>query len=471
MRGGIVHGGGVVQATRTLLLAGLLGALAGCAAPLVRAPLELPAALATLQSKQLDGVTVSAAILTDAQARAHFGADLAAREVQVAWLGVRNASGRRLWFIPNLLDADFYSADEVALMVQGDVPAGAFDALRQHLRDEAMRVLLPPGTLTEGMVFLPRVEGGRFLDVSLHADSWDDEAARGLAGAAAPARTGSRPRELRFGFAVALPDGDFDYERIDPARAYGERTLPDLDAVRLRAELEKLPCCTTDAEGRSDGDPLNVVIVGEGVDVLNALSRAGWSFTHRISARTVAREVGAAVTGAAYPVAPVSNLYVFGRPHDVALQRARHSIAQRNHMRLWLAPFRFEGRPVWIGQVSRDIGVKLTTKSPTLTTHVIDPAVDTTREYLLHSLLAQRLVDRFGFVRGSALAPRDRPRVNLTDDPYFSDGMRLVLLITREPVPVHEIRNLMWERSAPPVAAGQSEAATRNTRPIGASGQ
>ena len=42
-------------------------------------------------------------------------------------------------------------------------------------------------------------------------------------------------------------------------------------------------------------------------------------------------------------------------------------------MRLWLAPFRFEDRPVWIGQVSRDIGVKITPKSPTLTTHVIDP--------------------------------------------------------------------------------------------------
>jgi len=68
----------------------------------------------------------------------------------------------------------------------------------------------------------------------------------------------------------------------------------------------------------------------------------------------------------------VSGLYVFGRKQDVALQRARRSISQRNHMRLWLAPFRVEGNSVWVGQVSRDIGVKVTPKSPTLTTHVID---------------------------------------------------------------------------------------------------
>ena len=450
---------------RALLAAGALALLAGCATSVVRAPLEVPAALGNLQSQTRDGVTVSAAILTDEQARRHFGADLGKREVQAVWLAVRNASDRRLWFIPNRLDPDFFSADEAALMVRGDVPGDAFETVRQHFRDESIRVLMQPAAITQGFVFLPKVEGGRFLDVSLQGDAWD-EAARGPAAVA-----GAHPRELRFGFAVALPDGEFDYERTDPDRMYAGSTLPDLDAVGLRSQLENLACCATDAEGRSDGDPLNIVLIGEGADVLNALSRSGWSFTHRITPRSVGREIGAAVTGSPYAVAPVSNLYALGRAHDVALQRARRSIAQRNHMRLWLAPFRFEGRAVWIGQVSRDIGVKLTTKSPTLTTHVIDPAVDTTREYLLHSLLAQGLVERFGFVKGSAHAPRDKPRVNLTDDPYFSDGMRLVLVLTREPVAPHAIRNLMWERSAAPVAEGQSDAADRNVRPIPAGGR
>jgi LssY C-terminus len=208
------------------------------------------------------------------------------------------------------------------------------------------------------------------------------------------------------------------------------------------------------------------VLVGNSDEVLSALTRSGWSFTHRITMKSVRREVGAVVSGSPYAVAPVSSLFVFGRKQDVALQRARRSIAQRNHMRLWLAPYRFEGRSVWVGQTSRDIGVKVTPKSPTLTTHVIDPEVDTTREYLLHSLVARGFVDRFGFVKGSAAATLSEPRFNLTGDAYHSDGMRLVVVLALEPVPADRIRSLAWEQSAAPIAEGQSESAQRNVRPL-----
>jgi hypothetical protein len=177
--------------------------------------------------------------------------------------------------------------------------------------------------------------------------------------------------------------------------------------------------------------------------VLTALTRSGWSFTHRISLATVGRLAGATLGGDPYPVAPVSNLYLFGRKQDFALQRARPTISQRNHTRFWLAPFTFRGTQVWVGQVSRDIGVKLTPNSPSLTTHIIDPEVDLTREYLLHSLLDAGLVAEFGFVSGSRAATRDEPAVNLTGDPYFSDGLRLA-----------------------PVAEGQSGSAERNIRPV-----
>jgi hypothetical protein len=176
--------------------------------------------------------------------------------------------------------------------------------------------------------------------------------------------------------------------------------------------------------------------------------------------------IGAAIQHEGYPVAPVSNLYLFGRKQDFALQRARASIAQRNHMRFWLAPFSHNGKQVWVGQISRDIGVKLTTKAPTLTTHVIDPEVDLTREYLLHSLLAEGFVHSFGFVDGSRAATPENPATNLTGDPWFSDGMRLVILLTPDPIPYREVRSLQWDRSSNPVAEGQSEAASRYVRPI-----
>jgi hypothetical protein len=43
---------------------------------------------------------------------------------------------------------------------------------------------------------------------------------------------------------------------------------------------------------------------------------------------------------------PVSPLNLFGRKQDIALQKARKDIHQRNHLRLWLAPFRVEGEEV-----------------------------------------------------------------------------------------------------------------------------
>jgi hypothetical protein len=74
-------------------------------------------------------------------------------------------------------------------------------------------------------------------------------------------------------------------------------------------------------------------------------------------------------------------------------------------------------------------------------------------------------VDRFGFVKGSAAGTRLQPRVNLTGDPYHSDGLRLVVILAREPVTPDGIRSLLWEQSAAPVAEGQSDAARRNVRP------
>jgi hypothetical protein len=457
----------MVATARAGLVTLLLLALAGCATTFEPQRLATPDELRDVQSKTIGDVRVSVSILTDEQARRHFGVDFGRHGLQALWMSVRNGSDRQLWFIRNMLDPDFYSAEEAALLVQGDVPRDARPALHQHFRDESIRVRLAPKTVTEGFVFLPRVEGGRYVDIRLQGDAYLENSPMRepvATSGAAPARP---PRELRFDFALPLPDGDFDYEQLDPAHTYAGQALPDLTLDELRATLERLPCCATDADGQREGDPLNVVIVGESQDVLNSLSRSGWSFTHRIDFRTIRREVGAAIAGTAYPVAPVSSLHVFGRKQDVALQRARRSIAQRNHMRLWMAPFRFEQHPVWVGQVSRDIGVKITTKSPTLTTHVIDPQVDLTREYLLHSLIAQGFVDRFGFVKGSAAAPPSQPRVNLTGDPYHSDGMRLVVMLAPEPIPADEIRSLRWEQSAPPIAEGQSKAAERNVRPIG----
>ena len=441
------------------LLVPLVAAGLGACASFEPQPLALDVELQGVQSHTIEGVTVSVAILTDEQAKQHFGVDFAKRGLQALYINVRNESDRRLWFIRNTVDPDFYSPDEAAVLLKAGLSADEVETLRQHLRDESIRVQHQPLTITEGFLYLPRVEGGRYVDIRLGGDVYDTDEEDTI--------DAGWLNELRFGFAVPLPDGLFDYEKLDAEHTYGDVELPDIeDPEALRLHLEELPCCAMDNGGEAFGDPLNVVLIGDSQEVLTALTRSGWSFTHRISLATASRLAGAVIGGDSYPVAPVSNLYLFGRKQDFALQRARPTISQRNHTRFWLAPFTFRGKQVWIGQVSRDIGVKLTPNSPTLTTHVIDPEVDLTREYMLHSLLDAGLVAGFGFVKGSIRATRDEPALNLTKDPYFSDGLRLVIALSPHPRPYHEVRSMRWEQSGAPIAEGQSESAERYVRPV-----
>ena len=153
--------------------------------------------------------------------------------------------------------------------------------------------------------------------------------------------------------------------------------------------------------------------------------------------------------GSEYFNAPVSPLYVFGRQQDVALQKARDTISQRNHLRLWLAPFTIDGLQVWVGQISRDIGIKLTTQSWYGTTHLISPEVDQDRFYLMQDLILSGAVSRFGFVRGVGVSTLPEPRVNLTGEHYLTDGLRLVLFLNEPRRTFQQIEFLDWERVSP----------------------
>ncbi len=450
---------------RSLLILAITVLMAGCAS-WTYAPLSLPDDLRDVQTLQDGKISVSVAILSDQHAETHFGVDLGAEEIQAIWIRVENASDMQLWFLRAALDPDFYPAGEVAILTRRSVRDKDRPALLQRLRDESMRLKLPPGTVTEGFVYAPKALGGRYVDVRLVQDAFQAQA-RARAANEEGKKTGPlEDLEFRFGFALPLPDGIFDYERLDPSSTYPDRELPDLDEAELRTRIEALPCCSMGADNASPGDPLNIALVGDSSDVLNSLARAGWSFTHRITPGSVSRLAGAALSGDSYPVAPVSNLNAFGRKQDFALQRARAGIAQRNHMRLWLAPFTYRQQQVWVGQISRDIGIKLTPNSPSLTTHIIDPEVDQAREYLLQSLLAEGFVKAFGFAGGSRAATSEEPALNLVDDPYFSDGKRLVIILSPQPVPYGQVRSLMWEESAAPVAEGQTAEGLDHVRPV-----
>ena len=108
-------------------------------------------------------------------------------------------------------------------------------------------------------------------------------------------------------------------------------------------------------------------------------------------------------------------------------------------------PHAFEGKPVFVGQVSRDIGVRFTTKTWPPVTHKIDPDIDEARHAIIEDLLFSQTLAKVGFVKGVGRATPYRPRHNLTGDPYFTDGLRLVLIIEKGPISLNQIEGLDWE--------------------------
>ncbi|MGR8946519.1 MAG: LssY C-terminal domain-containing protein [Gammaproteobacteria bacterium] len=411
--------------TLTFLLAMLL---AGCASYVPR-PIATPPLEQVNQSSVVDDVQVSTTILSDDQAAQHYGVDLASRGLQAIWLQIRNDSSSGLWFLVAALDGDYYSPNEAAILFYSGMAADERTRITQYFRSQALPLRVEAGTSVEGYVLAPRHEGGRFINVELVGED----------------------RRLQFGTAIPIAGERLDFEDLETTALYSANERRDLNAGELRQVLRELPCCTTNADSEGQGDPVNVVLVGDEQQVLTALARSGWSFTHELDFRSVSRLIGAAIAGTPYAIAPISPLYLFGREQDVAMQRARTAISQRNHMRLWMTPFYFEGRPVWAGQISRDIGVKLTTKSSSLTTHIIDRHVDETREYLLQSLLVHHMVERFGFVSGVGATTPQEPRLNLTGDPYETDGLRLVVVLAPEFVQPQHARNFHWREDTDPM--------------------
>jgi LssY C-terminus len=249
--------------------------------------------------------------------------------------------------------------------------------------------------------------------------------------------------QQQFDFVFDVPGFSADYQRVDFDAIVPAGTEQAVTREQLRDLLTRMPCCVLGPDGKTPGDPLNIVVIGRGAKGFVPFARRNWDVTETISGGSTWRTITSSLFGSHYETSPVSPLFYNGRQQDIALQKARGTVDERNHMRLWLTPWRLDGDWVWIGQISRDIGVRLSSR--TLVTHKIDPDVDEARDYLLQDLLLSGNLKSFGYVGGVGPAPPDAPRQNYTGDPYFTDGLRVVLLLDEQHVPVDQLDMLNWE--------------------------
>jgi hypothetical protein len=387
------------------------------------------------QVDQDDEVVVRVAVLDDRESEHFFGVPLAHRGIQPVWLQINNQGKVPYRLRLGSIDPSYYPPLEAAfvnhyrigrrllefgclawvffplLLLLPLKVLGAWAANRRmnaYFQEHGIGWgLIAPGNELSGFVFTSLDEGTKQVSVRL----------LGMAGA------------KDFPFSIPVPGLHIDHQskRLAPLEASGETV--ECDEAELRRRLVAMPRSTTNRRGSVEGDPLNLVVIGDFATILNGFG-ARWDETETISLKSCARTFSAFFRGSRYRYSPVSPLYVAGRSQDFALQKARQTINERLHLRLWITPLRFEGKAVWIGQVSRDIGVRFTLRTWNLTTHRIDPDVDDARDYVLNDLLENARVARAGYVKGVGEAARTAPRRNLTGDPYFTDGLRAVAIFS-----------------------------------------
>jgi len=383
---------------------------------------------ARITSQEQGKIKVAASVPSAKEAQQLFGMPLYKKGIQPVWLEITNNRDDAITFLPVGLDPQYFTPLEVANTDLEDKsktdPASMVDEFFLSQGMGALRV--EAGQTRSGFIFSKLDEGTKTFNVDIVGNSNQE---------------GTSDFET-FTFFIPVPGLKIDHYNVDWANLYSDDEWSDLDQDQLIQTLEELPCCVTDKKGEGSGDPLNLVVIGYPRDIYTAFIRAGWDETETVTGSTSMKTIASFFSGGEYRYSPVSGLYVFGRPQDAAFQKARENIHERNHLRLWMSPVRFEGIPVFMGQISRDIGVRFTTK--TITTHKIDPDVDETREYLLENLAYSQSLEKFGYVGGVGEVAMDQPKGNLTGDPWFSDGYRIVLWVSREPVSIDDIGIVEW---------------------------
>ncbi|HZO03516.1 MAG TPA: LssY C-terminal domain-containing protein [Burkholderiales bacterium] len=413
-----------VRTAPIVQVAALCGALLfGCASP--QQPSTSQADYKSRAVTRSDGgLRVSAATLSAKESASVYGAPLASQRIQPVWIEVENREDRPYFLLSPGLDPNFYPASEAAeAMAQGNLYRLA--ELDRRFRDLAFRNPVPPGATVSGFVLTNLGEAVKVVQLDLVANG----------------------RARTFSMFTTVPGfrGDYHASGVFKQALYAPGDVVNYtDDAAFRAALEALPCCATNKDGTRKGDPLNLVVVGGLDDAFPALVRRGWRPSEQTWRGSVLRMARSFLSGEGYAYAPVSNLFLFGRAQDLALQKARDSIHQRNHLRLWLSPMLYHGKQVWVGQISRDIGSRLTVHSPTLTTHKIDPDVDEARGALMEDMAYSQSLAKLGLVDGVGAAARSAPRKNLTTDPYHTDGRRSVLVFERRPIALDAIEILPW---------------------------
>jgi hypothetical protein len=232
-----------------------------------------------------------------------------------------------------------------------------------------------------------------------------------------------------------------DHEDVYFDNLYSTAEMVSYNEAEFRKALRDLPCCTTNKDGTLQGGTINIVIVADGEDLLRVLIRSGWNETASTESPSSMKKDITNQIPESYRYKPLEPLYYYGRPQDASFREPRVSGFERNKLRLWLSPMRFEGQEVWVGQVSREYGKE---SSGRPVQKKLD--FDEVRGFLLQNLWYSQGMKKFGFVKvDNAASTISQPKKTFRGTTYISDGYVAVIWLSGEPVSLSDVEAVNWE--------------------------
>jgi hypothetical protein len=358
------------------------------------------------QTLEENGLRVSVAVLSRAEAKDLFGANLHERGVQPVWIEVENKTDLPFWLMFHGLDPNYFSAHEVAYMNHKSFSGKSNREMDAYFASMQIDQNIRAGQTNSGFAFSNETIGTKEVRVRLYGN-----------------------KDLRdFEFFATIPGLQSEWDSKDLTKLWSADQLIHIETEdELQKAIEALPCCTQREIGIGDGEPVNVVLIG-GIASLKALLKAGWDET--------------------VFVADLSTYFrasqLYGRPPDVQFIKSRRRVKSTNKLRLWLSPIRYRGEAVAVGSIKRSI----------------DPDTDEAALYLAEDLATAGTVKRFGFVGGVGKVPREKPKRTFADDTYWTEGKRLVLELTETPTPLDSLTIFSWDWGGPGVFTPQNSPAT-----------
>jgi len=223
------------------------------------------------------------------------------------------------------------------------------------------------------------------------------------------------------------PGVEMTIELTKPLTWTGDARGPNVRAVEPQNELASLvneqPFRTRAAKPPKESDVTNIMFLGSRQELESAFQAAGWSTAEQLNAKSKFETFRAMTEQRGYKEAPVSVLFLDGRPPDLVFQKQNDMFNSRHHVRIWRRPVEFHGKDVWVCSATHDTGIDFSEESRTFV-HTVDGQIDHERAKVVNDLLFTGLVNGLSLV--------DRPAVpaslvNATGDKIETDGRMVVV--------------------------------------------